>query len=105
MIRTGAASFRISADVRLSSYTERYDIEQGEKRSLRIAGKNITKSSDFAGSFRTVAFLPDDPLILTGASQMRDAISEMATKVAAGTSAEDAMAACIEVCNNALQGK
>ena len=42
---------------------------------------------------------------ITGASQMRDAISEMATKVAAGTSAEEAMAACIEVCNNALQGK
>ena len=77
MIRTGAASFRISADVRLSSYTERYDIEQGEKRSLRIAGKNIAKSSDFAGSFRTVAFLPDDPLILTGASQMRRRFFDM----------------------------
>ena len=77
MIRTGACSFRISADVRLSSYTERYDIEQSEKRSLRIAGKNIARASDFADSFRTVAFLPDDPLILTGASQMRRRFFDM----------------------------
>ena len=77
MIRTGAVSFRISADVRLSSYAEKYDIEQGDKRSLRIAGKNIARSSDFAGSFRTVAFLPDDPLILTGASQMRRRFFDM----------------------------
>lgn len=77
MIRTGSASFRISADVRLTSFAERYDIEQGEKRSLRIAGKNIVRSSDFAGAFRTVAFLPDDPLILTGASQLRRRFFDM----------------------------
>lgn len=42
---------------------------------------------------------------VTGASETRDAIKEMATKVAGGADAAEALAACVEVCNNAMQGK
>ena len=42
---------------------------------------------------------------VTGAAQVRNAIKEMGTLVAGGTDAAEALAACVETCNNALQGK
>ena len=41
---------------------------------------------------------------VTGASETRDAIKEMATVVAGGKDAAEAMAACVETCNNAIKG-
>jgi len=41
---------------------------------------------------------------VTGASETRDAIKEMATVVAGGADAAEAMAACVETCNNAIKG-
>ena len=77
MILDGESSFRIRAGVQLSSFTEQYEILCGEKRILRIGGRNISKSSEFAGVFRTVVFLPDDPVILTGPSQVRRRFFDM----------------------------
>lgn len=42
---------------------------------------------------------------VTGASQTRDALKELATVVAGGEDAAQALAKCVETCNNALQGK
>lgn len=42
---------------------------------------------------------------VTGAAQVRNAVKEMGTVVAGGTDAAEALAACVETCNNALQGK
>lgn len=42
---------------------------------------------------------------VTGASETRDALKELATVVAGGEDAATALAACVEKCNNALQGK
>ena len=41
---------------------------------------------------------------VTGASETRDAIGEMITVVGGGADAAEALAACVETCNNALQG-
>ena len=42
---------------------------------------------------------------ITGASETRDALKELATVVAGGEDPAAALAACVEKCNNALQGK
>ena len=42
---------------------------------------------------------------VTGASETRDALKELATVVAAGADPAEALAKCVETCNNALQGK
>ena len=42
---------------------------------------------------------------VTGASETRDALKELATVVAGGADAAEALAKCVETCNNALQGK
>ena len=54
-----------------------------------------------AGNFDIVVSFPS----VTGASETRDALKEMATVVAGGADAAEALAACVETCNNALQGK
>ena len=41
---------------------------------------------------------------VTGASETRDALKELGTVVAGGADAAEALAACVETCNNALQG-
>ena len=42
---------------------------------------------------------------VTGSSETRDAIGEMITVIGGGADAAEALAACVETCNNALQGK
>ena len=54
-----------------------------------------------AGNFDIGVSFPS----VTGASETRDALKEMATVVAGGADAAEALAACVETCNNALQGK
>ena len=55
----------------------------------------VQESFDIGVSFPSV----------TGASQTRDAIGEMITVIGGGADAAEALAACVETCNNALQGK
>ena len=53
-----------------------------------------------AGNFEIGVSFPS----VTGASQVRDAIKELGTTIAGGASVEEALAACVETSNNALQG-
>ena len=42
-----------------------------------VDGKHVSRASEFAGSFNTVTFLPDDPEIITGRSQVRRKFLDM----------------------------
>ncbi len=54
-----------------------------------------------AGNFDISVSFPS----VTGASEVRAAIQELGKTVAGGADAAEALAACVETCNNALQGK
>lgn len=78
MFRIGTQAFRIQAAASVGAFPQRFEIEQnGAARRLRIDTKPIARSSDFCGGLRTIAFLPDDPLILTGSSQQRRRFFDM----------------------------
>lgn len=77
LYRIGSSSWSVKSRIRRGSYEELYEIEQSSVRRLRIGGKNIPRSSDFAGAFNTIAFLPDDPQIVTGPSLLRRRFFDM----------------------------
>ncbi len=78
MFRIGTQAFRINATAHIGSFPQKFEIEQnGSARRLRIDTNPVAKSSDFCGGLRTIAFLPDDPLILTGSSQQRRRFFDM----------------------------
>ncbi len=79
LYRIGSSSYSIYSNVQKTpSFTEKYEIIQNPNgRSLSAGGRHITRSSDFTGVFNTVAFLPDDPGIVTGSSQLRRRFFDM----------------------------
>ena len=77
MIRLHAPSAVIGASVSFRDWSRQLAVELGEKRRLVIDGKNVARASEFAGSFNTVTFLPDDPEIITGRSQVRRKFLDM----------------------------
>ena len=77
MIRLHAPSAMIGASVSFRDWSRQLAVEIGETRKLVVDGKHVTRASEFAGSFNTVTFLPDDPEIITGRSQVRRKFMDM----------------------------
>ena len=77
MIRLHAPSAIVGASVSFRDWTRQLAVEIGEKRNLVVDGKHVARASEFAGSFNTVTFLPDDPEIITGRSQVRRKFLDM----------------------------
>lgn len=78
MKRIGAVSFRLSLMFsRPAGWKSLLEIETGNVRSLQLDHTPVSKASDFTGKIKTVAFLPDDPLIINGPSQLRRRFFDM----------------------------
>lgn len=77
MIRIHAPSAVIGASVSFKDWSRKLAVELGETRKLVIDGRHVARASEFAGSFNTVTFLPDDPEIVTGRSQVRRKFLDM----------------------------
>ena len=77
MIKLHASSAIVGASVSFRDWSRQLAVELGETRKLVIDGKHVTRASEFAGSFNTVTFLPDDPEIITGRSQVRRKFLDM----------------------------
>lgn len=68
----------LAADVSFTGWKKRIQAGLGNNcRQLNIDGKHVTRASDFAGTYHTVTFLPDDPEIITGRSQVRRRMLDM----------------------------
>ena len=77
MVRLHCPSAILGASVSFRDWSRQLGIELGETRKLAIDGKHVSKASEFAGAFHTVTFLPDDPEIITGRSQVRRKFLDM----------------------------
>lgn len=77
MIRLHTDSAVIGASVSFRDWTRQLAVEIGETRKLVVDGKHVARASEFAGSFNTITFLPDDPEIITGRSQVRRKFLDM----------------------------
>ena len=77
MIRLQAPSAVIGASVSFRDWPRQLAVELGETRKLVIDGRHVARASEFAGAFNTVTFLPDDPEIITGRSQVRRKFLDM----------------------------
>ena len=78
MRRIGSNGFEIRLKMRRK---ERWDqelrIEDFAERRLFLNGVPVRRASEFADSFQCVAFLPDDPVILTGSPVFRKRFLDM----------------------------
>ena len=77
MIKLHATSAVVGASVSFRDWSRKLAVEIGETRKLVVDGKHVTRASEFAGSFNTVTFLPEDPEIITGRSQVRRKFLDM----------------------------
>ena len=77
MIKLYATSAVVGASVSFRDWSRKLAVEIGETRKLVVDGKHVTRASEFAGSFNTVTFLPEDPEIITGRSQVRRKFLDM----------------------------
>ena len=77
MIRLHADSAVVGASVSFRDWSRQLAVEIGETRKLVVDGKHVSRASEFAGAFNTVTFLPDDPEIITGRSQVRRKFLDM----------------------------
>lgn len=76
--KIGSDYFRISANLRADKWNSKIETEYtGNVRKLKIDNEDVKKASDFIGKFNTIAFLPDDPSILTGQSALRRRFFDM----------------------------
>ncbi len=76
--KIGSQSFRLGVNIRRhGTWNTRLDLEAGAVRSLRIDGVSISRASEFTGRIKTIAFLPDDPLIINGPSVLRRRFFDM----------------------------
>ena len=77
MIRLHADFAVVGASVSFRDWSRQLAVELGETRKLVVDGKHVSRASEFAGAFNTVTFLPDDPEIITGRSQVRRKFLDM----------------------------
>ena len=77
MIQLHTPSAVLGASVSFGDWSRQLAVEIGETRKLVVDGKHVSRASEFAGSFNTVTFLPDDPEIITGRSQVRRKFLDM----------------------------
>lgn len=77
--RVGSESFSASCEIsRSGSWTTKLEFRADSvSKQLRVDGIPVSKASDFARKFKAVAFLPDDPILVSGPSQMRRRFMDM----------------------------
>ncbi|MCK5844326.1 MAG: DNA replication and repair protein RecF [Victivallales bacterium] len=68
----GTDGFHISAFIETSrGYDKLVEVDYGENRRLRIDSSPVFKASEFIGTFKAVAFLPSDLMIITEGAALR----------------------------------
>ena len=76
--KIGSPAFHLTADIRRpQGWKSTLSAEAGQVRSLWIDRVPVAKASDFTGKIKTVPFLPDDPLIISGPSLLRRRFFDM----------------------------
>ena len=76
--KIGKGFFRVQAVLqRKNNWKSVLEVFSGEQRSLKVDHVPVGKASDFTNKIRTVTFLPDDPLIINGASPLRRRFFDM----------------------------
>lgn len=76
--KIGTQSFKIEASIeRKKDWLSRLEIETGLLRRLKIDSVPVSKASDFTGKIKTIAFLPDDPAIISGPAILRRRFADM----------------------------
>ncbi len=77
MRRIGSDSFRLACELDGGRWNTTLAVESGETRKLMLDGVPVCKASDFTGRVNTIAFLPDDPAIISGAALLRRRFFDM----------------------------
>ena len=76
--KIGSPFFRLTAEIRRpQGWKSTLAVEAGPVRSLWIDRVSVTKASNFTGKIKTIPFLPDDPLIVSGPSLLRRRFFDM----------------------------
>lgn len=76
--RIGSNGFEICLKLRRNDRWDReLKVEDFSERRLFLNGVPVRRASEFADSFKCVAFLPDDPVILTGSPVFRRRFLDM----------------------------
>ena len=76
--KIGTSDFRLSLVFSHSKgWKSTLTVDAGAVRTLTVDRVPVTRASDFTGKIKTVAFLPDDPLIVSGASSVRRRFFDM----------------------------
>ena len=79
MKKLGTDSFRIACTVSGEKWNTNLEVQYNAAniRQLKMDGISVSRSSEFAGKFKTIAFLPDDSSIIGGTSQIRRRFLDM----------------------------
>ncbi len=78
MKKIGSPFFHLSLTFRRpQGWRSVLDVDAGQVRTLSIDHVPVNKASDFTGKIKTVALLPDDPLIISGTSLLRRRFFDM----------------------------
>ena len=76
--KIGCQSFYLSLLLRKKQgWKSLLEIDSGQVRTLQADRVPVSKASDFTGKIKTIAFLPDDPLIVSGPSSLRRRFFDM----------------------------
>jgi len=74
----GSDFFKVECELQRSgAWISRLEIADFPSRQLKIDGAPVSKASDFVRKFKTVCFLPDDPILVSGPSQLRRRFLDM----------------------------
>ena len=79
MKKLGSDSFRIACTLSGEKWDTRLEVQYtaANVRQMKLDGVPVARSSEFAGKFKTIAFLPDDSSIIGGTSQLRRRFLDM----------------------------
>lgn len=76
--KIGTPSFHVSLKFRRpQGWSSLLEVDAGQVRTLSVDRVPVSRASDFTGKIKTVAFLPDDPLIVSGPSALRRRFFDM----------------------------
>lgn len=76
--KLGCPSFHLSLSfLKKQGWKSQLEVDCGLVRTLQADRVPVSKASDFTGKIKTIAFLPDDPLIVSGPSLLRRRFFDM----------------------------
>ena len=77
--KIGTSGFRVAGTIKnTNSWEQKLEVIYQDTRKLKVDDTYIAKASEFIGYFRTVAFAPNDILIIQGNSSFRRKFIDMA---------------------------